>query len=550
MASLSPYTAPLGIQRAKHLLGRATYAVTPALIQSFAQKTPQQALSDLFAFLPPFPDEPINTAGAYFLPTPARPTITYDSTMDGNNRRDVRAWWYQQAITQPTLQHKLAFFLHSIWVSDLNFAAPFDYDYIRLLMFFADKSVKDLAVRMTLNNAMLDFLDNQFNTKTKPNENYAREVLELFTITKGPQIGAGNYTYYQESDVQTAAKLLTGWKNTNNTVGSSLNRLNYINAITGIPEGYPKLSDHDISNKTFSSAFGNRIITGATTSTDMYRELEDFFDMIFDQNRTAEVLVERLYRHFVGRNITVEIQQDIIAPLATSLLSNNYDLKATLSSLLSSQHFYDLDDAAEGDEIVGALVKSPLELLSDAIVRLGLPIFSLASTPNPTISFNHHAMGTYMKSASMDPFYPATVNGYPPYTESPDFDRLWMSTATLRQRYFAFINDFLNGRNYGGLNRRIDISTYVRTTPWFTNPADAATLVSEMIDLLHVYPAESNRLTYFQNALLGGLSIINWQVAWNNYAANPSSTSLEAEVRAGLKRLVIALVQSPEFQIK
>lgn len=550
MASLSPHTGILGIQRAKHLLGRATCAVTPALIQAVAAKTPQQALADLFNFLAPSPVEPVNTSGAFFLPTPSQPTLPYDGTLEGTYRRDVRAWWYQQALTRPTLQHKLTFFLHSIWVSDLNRTAVFGYDYIRLLMYFSDKSVKDLAVRMTLNNAMLGFLNNQQNTKSKPNENYAREVLELFTITKGPQIGAGNYTHYQESDIYAAARLLTGFKNTNLTVGNALNQLNYVNATTGIPEGYARISDHDTSNKTFSSAFGNRTITGATTAADMYRELADFFDMVFDQPRTAEVLAERLYRHFVSRNITAEVRQDIIVPIANALLSSNYDLKGAVTILLGSQHFYDLDDATEGDELIGALVKSPLELVADATVRLGFQLFSLGSEPNPAINFNNYSMATYMKLANQDPFYPSTVNGYPPYTETPDFDKLWISAASLRQRYTLFINDLLNGRTHGGVNRRIDISTYVRTNPWFTAPANATTLVNDMISLLHVYPAESNRLTYFQNALLGGLSTINWQVAWNNYAANPTSTSLEAEVRAGLKRLVIALVQSPEFQIK
>ena len=86
------------------------------------------------------------------------------------------------------------------------------YDYLRLLNFYALGNIKTFAKKITLDNAMLRYLDNTENNATNPNENYAREFLELFTILKGPQVSDENYTNYTEIDIQQAAKVFTGFK--------------------------------------------------------------------------------------------------------------------------------------------------------------------------------------------------------------------------------------------------------------------------------------------------------------------------------------------------
>ena len=102
-----------------------------------------------------------------------------------------------------------------------------------------------MAKKITFDNAMLYYLDNTTNNKNNPNENYAREFLELFTIQKGPQIAEGNYTNYTEQDIQQAAKIFSGIK---------VKPLrDTIDPETGIPCGYVNVSQHDINSKTFSS---------------------------------------------------------------------------------------------------------------------------------------------------------------------------------------------------------------------------------------------------------------------------------------------------------
>ena len=130
----------------------------------------------------------------------------------------VTAWWWYNAMNQISLKHKLSFFLHTcfpVGKDDGVGAATYFYDHIRLLDFYAFGNIKTLAKKITLDNGMLDYLDNTQNNKNNPNENYAREYLELFTILKGEQIGDGNYTNYTEIDIQQAAKVFSGFKNQN-----------------------------------------------------------------------------------------------------------------------------------------------------------------------------------------------------------------------------------------------------------------------------------------------------------------------------------------------
>jgi uncharacterized protein (DUF1800 family) len=141
---------------------------------------------------------------------------------------------------------------------------------------------------MSLDNSMLVYLNNTSNSKSAPNENYAREFLELFTIGKGPQISAGNYTNYTEADIVQAARILTGFRYKSDR--------SVIDATTGIPKGYNVFSSHDsTSSKVFSSAFGNAAIASATDANGMDAELNAFVDMVFNQQATAKNICRKMY---------------------------------------------------------------------------------------------------------------------------------------------------------------------------------------------------------------------------------------------------------------
>ena len=97
-------------------------------------------------------------------------------------------WWMQEAIKDETMSHRMGFFLHTIFTTSWTFNYSRNvFDHHHLLRRYAFGNFKDLAKKVTVDNLMLRYLDNHYNTKFNPNENYAREFFELFTIGKGPQ---------------------------------------------------------------------------------------------------------------------------------------------------------------------------------------------------------------------------------------------------------------------------------------------------------------------------------------------------------------------------
>lgn len=543
MPSLAPKTSVLGFDNAYHLLRRTTYNVTKARIADFAAKTPQDAITALFTFAAPVPPAPLNNVGETIVPTATNPTIT-DTQNTANSVRNDLYWWLHSALKDPSAQHRIAFFLHLMFVADDNTSYWTNYDYKELLRFHANGSLKDLAIRMTMNPRMLLYLNNNVNQNTSPNQNYAREFLELFTILKGPQIATGNYTNYTELDVQQAAKVFTGFTLTSSIHLDKFARLTALDAVTQLPAGEIKTNKHDTGSKTFSSAFAAQTIAGGNTDATIRAELQNFVNMIFNQDETAKAYCRRMYRYFVGRDITPDIEAGIITPMAVSLKADNYNILPTLGTLLKSKHFYDEEDTISGDQTYGSLTRSPLELYLHlfSLLQLQMPAY----TANP--SAIHSLMGvvnTYSTNMGMPIFRPQSVNGYSGYSSSPHYDKNWITTSSLRIRYNNTIDYLINGLTYNGFLFKLNTATFVRDSGYFSAPAVADTLLTEFLEMMFAFVPDSTRYDYFKTAFLNNLSVINWQNEWNNFISTGNASS----VKIALDRLVKAMVKSPEFQI-
>ena len=372
MASLDLNTAVLGLKNARHLLRRSSFAYHQDTISQFSVLTPSQAIDILLTDPPLILDLPYDPSGdGYWTTSPNLPT----SFNDQNRKASiVSGWWWYNAIHSTTLKYKLSHFLSTRFtVQKTNGAgsATEFYDYLCLLLFYSYGNYKTLAKKMTLNNSMLNYLNNTSNSKVAPNENYAREFLELFTIGKGAPIAPGNYTNYTEHDIVQAAKVLTGFKRQSDR--------SILDAVTGIPKGNNLFSDHDTSSKTFSSAFNSTTIQPATDANGMQNELDDFVEMIFNQSATAQTICRKIYTYFVKSEITPEVENDIILPLASELLANGYEIIPVLRKLLTSLHFYDLDDSNSNDEIIGGLLKSPIQQLSELCTKVLSPSLAPAN---------------------------------------------------------------------------------------------------------------------------------------------------------------------------
>lgn len=545
MASLNPLGPNLDLRKAKHLLRRASFSFTKEQLNTFIGKSASEAVNILIkdtvnVLVEPYDPLPTSNPDGFWTSSTELPN---SFNGQGRKRSFVSAWWWYNAMQSPTLKHKLSFFLHTSFTVGKDSgvgAATYFYDHLNLLDFYALGNIKTLAKKITLDNGMLDYLDNTQNNKNNPNENYAREFLELFTILKGPQIGEGNYTNYTEIDIQQAAKVFSGFKKRNDRSD--------IDPDTNIPMGYININQHDLNDKTFSNAFNNQVITGGTTETGAFEELDDFVEMVFAQPETAKAYCRKLYRYFVKSEWDQEVETNIIIPLAQILIDNNYDLLPVIKTLLSSEHFYDADDGDATDNIIGSIIKSPLQLLSEIC-----SVFSV-TYPNPNSDplrfysnfFFNFIHKSYFKAAGMEIHNPDSVAGYPAYYQEPSFDRIWFSSNTLIGRY-KLIESLIEGRNtITGVNIYAKLDTVQFVKNKIDNPTDPNFLVSEIADLLYPESIDSDRINYFKSFLVDeGFPDYYWSGTWAQYLNDGDDTT----VRTRLNALIIVMVNAAEFQL-
>jgi Protein of unknown function (DUF1800). len=548
MASLTPLQGTLGKRLAAHLLRRTTYRYTKQRIQQLAAMTADQAVEDLLTARPlqleqPVYDDPNTPTKEYIqwlLPT--------NQTLPAQEfplRQRVIGWWLHNALHDESIGHKMAFFFHQYMATSIiAYNHTTFFDYLRLLRWGSLGNFKKLATKMVADNTMLIYLNGHQNSKTSPNENFAREFFELFTSGKGPQIGPNDYTNYTEDDIVQAARVFTGWR-------LQQTRTN-LDPETGFPRGTAVISRHDTGSKTFSSKFQNTVIPGATTADGMYTELDSFVNMVFAQDAPSLTLVRRLYRYFVHPQISPEAEQDIIEPLALLLRTNNYEIMPVLRKLLKSQHFFDKDDSVHGDEIIGGIIRSPLDMALQSISFFDIAIPN-ALEQNNTHYITFYYAGVYERMcglANLNLFFPPDVAGYPAYYQYPDFSRHWFSSTSVIARY-KLPQMLLTGKRVVGSSPNSSIGIKLDIVPWVRNngvtidPSNAYMLVKDLLDYLLPLKVDNERFLYFYDQVfLDGLPAYDWTYEWEKYL----QTNNQTEVKLMLERLINAIMFSQEFQ--
>jgi uncharacterized protein (DUF1800 family) len=208
----------------------------------------------------------------------------------------------------------------------------------------------DLLREVSKSPAMLQFLNNQQNKKQHPNENFAREVMELFTL------GRGNYT---EKDIKEAARAFTGW-------GFNLQG-----------EFVFRQFQHDEGSKTFLGKTGNF-------------DGDDIIDILLEQKQTAIYITKKVYRFFVNE----KPDNEKVVWLANRFYQSGYDIKKLMEDIFTSEWFYD-------DKNIGIKIKSPVELLVG--IRRFLPL---------TLQ-NDAAQLLFQRALGQILFYPPNVAGWP-----------------------------------------------------------------------------------------------------------------------------------------
>ena len=521
-STLAPYAGPWGQAQAAHLLRRSLFGPTRAEIGTAAGSNLTAVLNGLLA-APVVPAPPVNVS-TVDTSVPIGQTWVgqvFDQTFEGARRTSLRSWWLGQLLGQGTsLAEKMTLFWHNHFVVELGDIgdARMGYEYCRLLRQYALGNVKQLAKDITVAPAMLRYLNGNQSTAGNPNENYGRELLELFTVGKGPLIGLGNYTNYTEADVQAAARVLTGWRDQ-----------------ATLPLGsYFTASRHDNTAKVFSSAFGGASIAGNGAA-----EYQDLVNLIFQQVETARFLVRKLYRWFVYYVIDAQVETDIIRPLATLLIQNNFEVAPVLRALLNSEHFFDVLN-------MGCLIKSPLDF-TVGLCRQMQVVFPPAS-PAPV----QYGMWEYLNTLALLQQQtlgdPPNVAGWVAYYQTPQFHELWINAVTLPRRNQA--TDLFIGAGYtrNGAKIVIDALALAQALPAAT-ASDCNLLIDEFVRLMVPLTLTPVQLTFLKTALLPGLPDFEWTIEWQQYLAAPTNVARKAAVTTKLQAMLRALMGLAEYHL-
>lgn len=408
---LSPITAAdWNYERAAHLLERAGFGGTPAEIEKLAKMAPADAVSFLVDYeaidsskLPAFEPSGIYPHGHKFrsleaaVPKailtgkafgikasqegalPFQPAINEFYTLLWSEHMEMQRaslWWAERMLLTPRpMEEKLTLFWHDHFATSQSKLMNYELmmAQIETLRKNSNGNFRKMLVAVAQDPAMLIWLDNRENIKGKPNENFAREVMELFTMGEGHG--------YSETDIREMARAFTGW--TMKPIETVDDKAEFIDD--------PKL--HDDGEKTFLGKTGN--FNGF-----------DAINIILEQPATSKFLSGKLYKYFVRESVDPKVNDQ----LAKLFVDSNYDLKPVLKTVLLSKDFY-------SSESLGTQIKSPVQFLVSTSRKLGL-------SQIPGIPDYVETTGSQLGQL---PFYPPNVAGWPG-------DKSWINPATLLSR--------------------------------------------------------------------------------------------------------------------
>ena len=515
--SIQSISGNLDLTMARHLADRSLFGARKGEIEYLVGKPVSSAL-DFLTTISSTPLPPITTDSRDLDVSIGSTWVNaaYNGTYNTYRQISLHSWWIGLMMQQETsLLEKMVLFWHNHFVTEMNVVnvTSYLYQYNQLLRTYALGNIKQLVYEITIAPAMLDYLNGADNKATAPNENYGRELFELFTIGKGPLIGDGNYTNYTEADIKAAAKVLTGWKNDRTNSKSVYDT-----------------TRHDKTTKVFSAAFGNTTIQN--------KEAEEYkllVDMIFSQKETARFLARKIYRWFMYFDINQTVKDQIIEPLATTLFNNNYEIKPMLVQLLSSQHFFSSD-------YFGSHIKNPIDFTIGTYRKCEIPL-SDNILNNYEIWNSIYASCQAMEMTLGDP---PDVAGWPEYYKEPAFYELWINSATIPSR--TSFSDTLcqNGITKNGF--KYMINPFILTGK-ISDPSDATTLINGLAQFLLPVPLSNEQITQFKDVLVPGLPDSTWTTEWNKYYSDQNNTTQKSLISKKLLALLTSMLRMPEFYL-
>lgn len=520
---LDPFFGEWNEHTARHLLNRAMFSPNAEQIARAVSDGLVATLEKLFSPVPEpalpinynYPDDPNVPIGASWVYTPIIQNANY-------SHRSIRAWQVGLVLNEGvSLQEKMVLFWHNHFVTADAPHAKFIYQYVDLLRKNAFGNFRNLVKEITVNSLMLQYLNGNENNKNAPNENYARELLELFTIGKGVQAGPGDYTNYTETDIKEIARALTGW--TIDFAG--------FQAAGPHPPAIFRINRHDTGSKTLSHRFNNVVINNAGAE-----EYKTVVDIILEQEEVSRYMARKLYRWFVYYHIDAEIEANVIEPLAALMRQENYEMKPVITALLSSEHFYH-------ENAIGCMIKSPIDFTASFIKTFEVEL-PFNQNQIYTMWFLLHGLNATMQQ---DMFTPPNVAGWKAYYQDPIFYRNWINSVTLTIR--RAVTDGMASGQIPAFDRPwgIDVLKVVDKIP---NATDPNAMIAGLVSLALPWPLTQAQLDYLKEILIPGLPDFEWTIEYGAYLFDPTNDTIRMAVELRLRALFLALMGLPEFQLQ
>jgi uncharacterized protein (DUF1800 family) len=558
---LSVYNGPWTAAEASHLLRRLSFGAKKPEIDNLVSQGMAAAIDGLLTYantpLLPSPT-PLNHYQAGF----ADPLVALGQSWtqanfnayNGNeyHRKESMKRWSWGVILNDTTsaREKMAdFWTHFIPIDYENVeatnSATMVHDYRTLIRENCLGNFKTMMKAIAKSPAMLIYLSGQSSTKNAPNENFARELMELFTLGKNANQALQTYT---EADIQAAAKVFSGWR------------------IANFLQPYPWVvafnpTYHNQSDKVFSSHFASVGASSVTitnqTGASGANEFDIFFDLLFsNQSLTiAKYICRRLYRFFVYYEIDPSTEANVITPLADLFVESNWEFRPVVEKLFKSQHFYDSINR-------GVMIKSPIDLIAGLLRSLNIN----TNTASNTDYLNQYNVWDYFQSQAYNGMEQGIgllpdVSGWKAYYQEPSYYQNWINSNTIQNRE-KFITAMINGTTRSTVLIKLDLIAYVNLWPLAVveNPN---TLIDAIIQ--HLLPLDLPAVTKTDvlkvpNLLNNQTSDSYWTNAWNAYLAalaivNPTPaqiTDLTAKtklVNDRLKALMSAILKLAEYQL-
>ncbi len=360
----SATSATMGMDDARHLLARTGFGPTLNEIKTYAALTREQGVARVLAVVPAIAPAVATSAPPAWVQDALRPPRELRNLSVEDRRAylqqqlrqsfELRAWWINEMrVTPSPLAERMTLFWHNHFTSSQQKVryARLMYRQNVLLREHALGNFATLLHAVSKDPAMIIYLDSATNRKDKPNENFAREVMELFTL------GEGNYT---EADIREAARAFTGWSLEQDTM--------------------------EFRNRPFLHDSGDKTVLGQRGRFDG----DDVLDILLAQPKAAEYIVGKMWREFVSPEPeSVEVRR-----IAATFRDSRYDIRAALRELLLSAAFW-----KEANRAV--LVKSPVEFVVGSLRQFDMSADDVAS------------LAMVMAGLGQNLFAPPNVKGWP-----------------------------------------------------------------------------------------------------------------------------------------